>query len=152
MTPSSRLINAGGRFTLPEIALNIALVAHDGQRDRSGDPVVMHPIAVANLGKTDDEKAVGYLHDVAEDTGWTFDDMAACGIPPRIIEALRLLTHDKDTPYLEYVAKVRDSGNRLAIAVKRNDLTVNLERGRRYGYDKLVEKHSAGLAVLDGIQ
>lgn len=141
-------VNASGKLAIPEIALEIAIKAHAGQLDKSGDPVILHPISVAALAKTDDERAASYLHDVAEDTEWTFDDMANCGIPSNIIEALKLLTHSKDEPYLDYVARIRDSGNELAFAVKRNDLTINLDRGKRFGYDRLVKKHTEGLETL----
>ena len=126
-------------------SLDIATRAHHGQWDISGDPVILHPLAVGLMGKTPDEICAGFLHDVAEDTSVTIDDMLAEAIPANIVEALKLLTHSKDIPYLDYVKGIIASGNSLAIATKLNDLTHNLERGRRMGYNRLVAKHSSAL-------
>ena len=52
-------------------AHNIAKMAHFGQVDRAGVDYIKHPEAVASFVKTDEEKAVAYLHDVIEDTPLT---------------------------------------------------------------------------------
>ena len=46
-----------------DIALRIATTAHAGQLDRDGHPVILHPLAVGLMGKTDEEKIAGFLHD-----------------------------------------------------------------------------------------
>lgn len=46
-----------------------------------------------------------------------------------IVDTLCLLTHYESEPYLDYVRRIAESGNRIAIAVKLNDLHHNLERG-----------------------
>lgn len=119
--------------------------AHRGQKDLDGNPVILHPLTVGLMGKTPDEQCVGFLHDVVEDTDYTFDDLLRSGVSPHIVNALRLLTHKEGTDYLDYVRNIVNSGNQLAIAVKLNDLNHNLERGRRMGYTRLVEKHEAAL-------
>ena len=57
-------------------ALEVALLAHHGQRRRSGEPFVSHPVAVACiLGGSNMEKATviaGLLHDTVEDTALSF--------------------------------------------------------------------------------
>jgi len=131
-----------------EKALLIALIAHNGQKDLDGNPVILHPMTVSLAGKTDDEKIVGLLHDVVEDTDYTFDDLRQAGFADHIIEALQLLTHQEGTPYLEYVQRIKDSGNKLAIAVKLNDLHHNLARGRAHNYTRLITKHTQALAVF----
>lgn len=37
-----------------DIALQIATKAHEGQKDRDGYPVILHPITVGMMGDTDD--------------------------------------------------------------------------------------------------
>lgn len=133
-----------------ELCLEIALKAHAGQSDLDGNPVILHPLAVGLVGKTLDEKCAGFLHDVVEDTDYTFDDLLRLGVAPDIVDALRLLTHDKADEYLDY--RIATSGNSLAIAVKLNDLHHNLERGRRSGYHRLVAKHEAALAIFDSMK
>src|SRR5690554_6006321 len=61
-------------------AFNIAHEAHKGSRRRSGEPYIMHPLAVARivsreigLGSTSISAAL--LHDVVEDTDYTVEDI-----------------------------------------------------------------------------
>ncbi|KAK4418107.1 putative GTP diphosphokinase RSH1, chloroplastic [Sesamum alatum] len=53
-------------------ALNLAFDAHDGQKRRSGEPFIIHPVAVAKiLGELEldwESIAAGLLHDTVEDT------------------------------------------------------------------------------------
>lgn len=131
-----------------DLCLKIAIEAHYGQKDLDGNPVILHPLTVGMMGKSDLEKCVGFLHDVVEDTDYSFDDLLHAGVSTAIVDALRLLTHKEGTDYLDYVRNIANSGNQLAIAVKLNDLHHNLERGRRMGYTRLVEKHEAAMKVL----
>ena len=39
-----------------EKALLVALIAHKGQKDLDGHPVILHPLTVALSGKNDKEK------------------------------------------------------------------------------------------------
>ena len=50
-------------------AIEIATLAHQGQLDKSGKDYIGHPLRVMEMGKTENEKIVGVLHDVVEDTG-----------------------------------------------------------------------------------
>ena len=54
-------------------AISIAKQAHTNQKDKAGANYIHHPMRVMNAGKTTDEKIVGVLHDVIEDSYWTFD-------------------------------------------------------------------------------
>ena len=131
-----------------EIALEIALKAHKGQRDLDGKPVILHPLTVAMKGNNENEIVAGLLHDVVEDTDYTFEDLLDAGISQKVVDALRLLTHSKDVPYLEYVQCIADSRNPIAINVKCNDLDHNLERGRRGDHLKQVAKHSTAREII----
>lgn len=126
-----------------DIALQIATKAHAGQLDRDGVPVILHPLTVGLMGQTDEERTAGFLHDVVEDTEYSFDDLLAAGIPEGVVRALRLLTHDKAVPYDEYVQHIIDSGNPIALAVKYNDLQHNYARGK--AYPDLQAKHGRAL-------
>ena len=131
-----------------EIALGIALKAHKGQRDLDGNPVKLHPLTVALKGNNESEIVAGVLHDVVEDTEWTFEDLLEAGIEPEVVDALRLLTHSKDVPYFDYVQRIADSHNPIAINVKCNDLDHNLDRGRKGDHLKQVAKHSAAREII----
>ena len=131
-----------------EVALEIALKAHKGQRDLDGNPVILHPLTVALKGNNENEIVAGLLHDVVEDTDWTFDDLLEAGIKPEVVDVLRLLTHSKDVPYLDYVQRIAESHNPIAINVKCNDLEHNLYRGRRGDHLKQVAKHTAAKEII----
>ena len=111
-------------------AISLALKAHEGQVDKSGMPYAGHIMRVMATGRTMDEKIVGVLHDVVEETDWTFDALLAEGFPVHIIDALRRVTKLSDNePYDEFIERVKT--NPLAVAVKINDLTDNMDI-RRY--------------------
>lgn len=129
-----------------DIALQIATKAHEGQKDRDGYPVILHPITVGMMGDTDEEKMAGFLHDVVEDTDYNFDDLLLKGIPQGVVNALRLLTHEKDTNYYDYVQAIIDSGNPIALQVKYNDLRHNYARGK--AYPDLQMKHGKALEMV----
>jgi (p)ppGpp synthase/HD superfamily hydrolase len=100
--------------------------AHAGQVDKAGMPYIGHVMRVMQAGKTIDEKIVGVLHDVVEDTTWTFDALLAEGFPVHIVDALRCVTKlSDDEPYESFINRVKT--NPLAVAVKINDLTDNMD-------------------------
>lgn len=68
-----------------DIALRIATSAHAGQLDRDGYPVILHPLTVGLMGHTDEEKMAGFLHDVVEDTSYSFEDLLHEGIPTGVV-------------------------------------------------------------------
>lgn len=100
------------------------------KEDLDGEPAVMHALEVGQMGETEEEQIVGFLHDVVEDTELSFEDLADMGFSPAVIDALRLMTHVKGSDYWEYVRGIIGSGNMVAIHVKMNDLRHNLRRGR----------------------
>jgi GTP pyrophosphokinase len=61
-------------------AYSVAAEAHEGQVRRSGDPYIVHPLAVATilaeLGLDDITLAAALLHDAVEDTGLSLDDVS----------------------------------------------------------------------------
>lgn len=107
-------------------AINLAMQAHAGQVDKAGMPYIGHVMRVMQAGKTIDEKIVGVLHDVVEDTTWTFDALLAEGFPVHIVDALHCVTKlSDDEPYESFINRVKT--NPLAVAVKINDLTDNMD-------------------------
>lgn len=111
-----------------EIARSIAVKAHAGQLDKAGAPYILHPEAVAAAVSEDAAKAVAWLHDVVEDTSTTFEELEAAGVRQEVIAPLRLLTHDKSVPYMEYVAAIKSDP--VAREVKLADLRHNSDLTR----------------------
>lgn len=131
-------------------ALRIAMKAHDGQQDRAGKPYILHPLTVASMTDSYDAFTAALLHDVMEDSDFTEEDLRSAGIPEHILDALRLLTHDKRVPYMDYVAQIKT--NDLAKAVKIADLTHNSDLSRLPTITdadwERAEKYKAAIALL----
>ena len=123
-----------------ERAITIATEAHKGQFDKSGKDYIGHPLRVMEMGKTEEEKIVGVLHDIIEDTEWTFDKLAEEGFSQEVISALRCVTKlSENENYDDFIDRVKK--NPLAVAVKINDLTDNMDiRRLPYLSDKDVKR------------
>jgi len=110
-------------------AMNIAYKAHLNQMDKSGSPYIFHPIHLAEQCDDEISCATALLHDVVEDCeGYSFKLLEQEGIPSSVIDALKLLTHAKGTPYLEYIEDIKT--NPIAVKVKLLDLNHNLDEDR----------------------
>ena len=121
-------------------AIEIATDAHQGQFDKAGRDYIGHPLRVMEMGKTEEEKIVGVLHDVIEDTDWTFEKLAEEGFSDEVIAALRCVTKiSENENYDNFIDRVKK--NPLAVAVKINDLTDNMDIRRiPYLSDKDVKR------------
>ena len=121
-------------------AIEIATEAHKGQVDKSGKEYIGHPMRVMEMGKTEEEKIVGVLHDVIEDTDWTFEALAEEGFSKEVIDALRCVTKlSENENYDDFIERVKK--NSLAVAVKINDLSDNMDiRRLPYLSDKDVKR------------
>jgi (p)ppGpp synthase/HD superfamily hydrolase len=135
-------------------ALRIAFDAHIGQVDRTGLPYIFHPFHLAEQMHDEVSVCAALLHDVVEDTDVTFEDLAARGISGEVIDAVRLLTHDDDVPYMDYVRAIKESGNAAAIAVKLADLAYNSDVSRLGGVGEKdfarLDKYKAAVNLLKG--
>ncbi len=115
-------------------AIEIAVEAHKDQLDKNGEPYILHPRRVMIKCRLEiDEQIVAVLHDVLEDTNIELTDLL-CKIPlsDSQIEALKLLTRNwfgKET-YSEYIQRIKNSGNNIAIWVKIQDLYDNMSPER----------------------
>ena len=133
-----------------KMAMRLCFQAHKNQTDKSGIPYVFHPIHLAEQMEDEDTTVVALLHDVVEDTDYTIDDLAAMGFHERVLDAIRLMTHDDDVPYMDYVAKIKE--NAIAKAVKLADLAHNSDITRLDVIDEKakarVEKYARAIQLL----
>ncbi|MDN4639678.1 bifunctional (p)ppGpp synthetase/guanosine-3',5'-bis(diphosphate) 3'-pyrophosphohydrolase [Agreia sp. PsM10] len=76
-----RLNHPKADLTVIERAYATAERAHDGQKRRSGEPYITHPVAVAqilaDLGIGSKTVAAALLHDTVEDTAYSLDQLRA---------------------------------------------------------------------------
>ncbi len=113
---------------MTKLALKLCFEVHKTQTDKSGMPYVFHPFHLAEQMHDEDTTVVALLHDVIEDTDYTFDDLRNFGFADRVISAIALMTHDDAVPYMEYVAQIKK--NPIARAVKLADLRHNSDMAR----------------------
>ena len=111
-----------------EKAYEIAKKAHLGQVDKAGEDYIKHPEKVASFVKTDEEKAVAYLHDVIEDTELTLENLYEYDFSKEVIEAVDIITKKRGEDYQSYLNSVKK--NKLARAVKLADLRHNSDLTR----------------------
>lgn len=109
-------------------AMHVAINAHGKQLDRNGQPYIGHPLRVMNAGQTLEEKIVGALHDILEDTELTITELSAEGFSEEVIDAVHTLSKLENEEYDHYIGRVMR--NDLAIRVKLNDLTDNMDLKR----------------------
>lgn len=114
-----------------EKAIMLATRAHLGQKDKGGSPYILHPLKVMSMFEDLPSRIVAVLHDVSEDSGVPVDYIVSeCKLNCECREALFLLTKEKGCSYGDYIRKIRDSGNKIAIAVKHMDLLHNSDLRR----------------------
>lgn len=130
-------------------ALKLCFDAHKDQTDKSGMPYVFHPFHLAEQMTDEWTTTVALLHDVVEDSSYTFEDLAA-KFPAPVLDALRLLTHADDVPYMDYVREIKK--NPIAAAVKMADLQHNSDLSRLDAVDEKAltrrEKYLAAMQLL----
>ena len=132
-------------------AMKLSFEAHKGQKDKSGLPYAYHPFHLAEQMTDEETTIVALLHDVAEDTDMTVDDIQKMGFSEATCDALRMLTHDEGVPYMDYVAKIKE--NPIAKAVKLVDLRHNSDLSRLDDVTEedleRVEKYKAAIELLE---
>lgn len=125
-------------------AIEIALEAHTGQTDKTGEPYYFHCNRVAAAVTTIDEKIVAYLHDVVEKGGWSIERLKAEGFSEPIVSAVDALTKREGESEEAFVR--RAASDRLARPVKEADLNDNLKQAEAAGID--ATKYVEGLNTL----
>ncbi len=136
---------------LTKKAMKISYNVHNGQFDKTGIPYIFHPMHLAEQMDDEITICVALLHDVVEDGNITFEDLESYGFTYEIIEAVRLLTHEKSISYMDYISKIKS--NPVAKKVKLADLTHNSNLTRLSCVNEKdierAEKYSKAIALLN---
>lgn len=135
-----------------EDAIEIALEAHRGQKDKAGSPYLLHPLRLMLRMKTEAEMMAAVLHDVIEDSDWTLDHLRAKGFPEEVLEAVECLTRGHGETYEAFVMRVQKSP--IARRVKIADLEDNMNVLRfaeisARDLERLEKYHKAWRALRD---
>ena len=134
-----------------EKAIQIAVEAHAGTKDKGGKAYILHPISVMMRVETEEEKIVAILHDVVEDTDWTFDALRKEGFSETVIEALETVTkYSEEEDYDDFIQRSlkNDIGRKVKIADLRENLDVT-RIGELYPKDiERINKYKRALQTL----
>lgn len=135
---------------LTKKAMKLCFDAHRDQVDKTGIPYVFHPIHLAEQMTDELSTVCALLHDVVEDSDYTFADLEAMGFPRRVIEVLTLLTHEKGVPYMDYVRLIAQDP--VAKQVKIADLRHNSDLSRLDSVDEKAiaraKKYAKAMKIL----
>ena len=120
-------------FTLVERAFRLAREAHEGQMRKSGEPYIVHPLKtaliLAELELDRETIAAGILHDIIEDTSYTYADLK--------------------TMFSEEVANLVDGVTKLNIyAKKRSESSVEEEQAENYRKMFLAMAHDIRVILI----
>ena len=118
-------------------AMKIAYKAHIGQVDYNNVPYIFHPYHLAEQMDDEISCTVALLHDVVEDTDLTIEDLEQ-EFPKSVTEVVKLLTHEKDVDYFDYVRRIKT--NPIATKVKLEDLKHNSDETRNTSINVKEEK------------
>ena len=108
--------------------------------DKQGHPYIEHLYYVSNHLETYEEKVVGLLHDVIEDTYINEKVLLELKFPKNIVDAVSLLTRNREISYDDYIDSIIQSNNLLAIKVKKVDMMHNMNKERLAALDENVRK------------
>lgn len=106
-------------------------------------PYSTHPIAVAEMMDTDDEKVVAYLHDILEDTKVTITQLWDMGVRGNVLNDIQLLTKLPNETYELYLFNL--SCSTIARKVKIADMFDNMSGNPT---DKQKRKYLSNISIL----
>ncbi|WP_326514054.1 GTP pyrophosphokinase [Clostridium intestinale] len=117
-------------ISLLEKSIIIATRAHSGQFDKGGNPYILHPLRVMLSLDNDEDRIVGILHDVLEDTSITLRHLEDNGFHGEIeiLDALVSITRKSNESYKDFILRVKL--NPIALRVKLADLRDNMDISR----------------------
>jgi len=107
-----------------ERAIEIACEAHRDQVDKAGQPYVLHPLRLMMRMESLEQRLTAVLHDVVEDSSWTFEQLAAEGFAPAVVDAVAHLTRGEGESYEDFARRAGE--HPIARVVKLADLEDNM--------------------------
>ena len=98
--------------------------------DKGGYPYINHLEYVSSHGRNENEKIIGLLHDILEDTDLTKEKLLEFGFSKEIVLVIELLTRDKNKSYDDYIETIILSENESALYIKKIDMEHNMDLSR----------------------
>jgi len=133
------------------LAISIAAKAFENKLDKAGQPYILHCFRVMNNVKGDeDTKCAAIMHDLIEDTDYTFTKLTELGFSDKTIGILHLVTHKKETDYMEYIKAIAVSEEATEIKLRDLEDNSNITRLKGLGKKDLdrIEKYHRAYVYL----
>lgn len=111
-----------------ERAIEIAVRAHSGQRDKAGAVYILHPLRVMLHLSSAEAQIAAVLHDVVEDSSITLDSLREEGFSADVLAAIESLSRRDGEDYDAFIERVVQ--NSVARQVKIADLKDNMDLSR----------------------
>lgn len=107
------------------VAVSYAALMHKGQVYKPDQPYIVHLMSVSLAGETIEEKIVGILHDILEDTTATKLDLITL-FGEEVADAVEIVTRRTNERYPAFIDRIIASDNYVALKVKYHDLRHNV--------------------------
>lgn len=135
-----------------EKAKLLVLLVFKDKTDKSGNNYIGHLNRVSEFMNDDDSKAAALLHDLVEDTSFTFEDLKILDFSNSIIEVIRLLTNNLNS-YKDFIERIINSDNLVAKRIKIADLLDNMNINRiidvkKEDFDRIKNKYIKSYLLL----
>jgi (p)ppGpp synthase/HD superfamily hydrolase len=108
-----------------ERAIELAVQYHKGQRDKAGEPYILHPLRVMLRCQGVEAQMVAVMHDLLEDTPVTSEMLLGEGFSAEVVSALEGVTRRSHESYAEFVQRAKNDP--VARQVKLADLEDNMD-------------------------
>ena len=134
-------------------AIKQASYALYDKKDLFGNQMILHSLKVGLSGSNDDEKICGFLGKVLEsgEDEFSAGSLREEGFSERTVDTLLLLSNPSEDDEEEHIRNIVASGNKTAIAVKRNDIIISIEEANAARNNELLTSLVGNLVFLTGI-
>jgi (p)ppGpp synthase/HD superfamily hydrolase len=134
-------------------AIKIACEVHANQKDKAGEPYILHPLRLMQRLKGKETMMVAILHDVIEDSQLDLGFLEAEGFDKRIVNAVDAITKRTNESYQDFIERL--SINEMAVKVKIEDIKDNLDLTRLSSVDEKdmerIKRYHKALIFLEKI-
>lgn len=133
-------------------AFELAAFYHSAQKDKLGEPYLLHLVRVCIAVNSDTAKTVALLHDIVEDGHLKLADIDR-DFSEYVAAAVDAITKRDGEEYVDYLSRVKT--NEIALAVKLADIADNCDEARLVQLDELTaarlrKKYAHALDLLRG--
>ena len=99
----------------------------DGKKHSSGVPYINHLVKLADGFADEKAKVIALLHDIMKETDLTEADLNYIGFPSDIVKTVVLMARQPEESYDEFITRIIDSKNGMALQIKKTDLEINMD-------------------------